>query len=143
VGPRIPQENPQYQVTWALRGSQMLNQQSGSLHGSDLGSLHSLCVCSLVFLWDSQHWEWGLALNLLPAIGRLFFPMDCLVQPNMRDVAWSDCNMVCCVCLIFPPFSWRETVGEWIVGWGVMERDWEKRKKGRLQSECNIWKNKF
>lgn len=37
---RIPQENPEYQRTWTLRGSQRLNQQTVSLQGTDGDTLH-------------------------------------------------------------------------------------------------------
>ena len=41
-------------IEWTSLGSQRLNWQSGGLHGSDLGLLHMLLFCTLVFLWDSQ-----------------------------------------------------------------------------------------
>lgn len=37
---RIPQANPEYQLTLALRGSQRLNQQPVSLQGTDGDILH-------------------------------------------------------------------------------------------------------
>jgi hypothetical protein len=42
---RTPQENPQNQQNWTHGGSLRLNQQSGSLHRSNLGLLHVCYIC--------------------------------------------------------------------------------------------------
>lgn len=49
-GSRAPQEIPQSQLNLAHWGSQKLNQQSGSLHGSELGPLH---ICYGNLAWSS------------------------------------------------------------------------------------------
>ena len=45
-GIRTSQEIPQNQLTLAHRGSQRLNHEPGSLHGTDLGPLHICNSCA-------------------------------------------------------------------------------------------------
>jgi len=53
------------------RGS--LKQQSSSLHGSVLGSLHICYGYWLGIFWDSWEWEEGMSMTLLPAPWTPFF----------------------------------------------------------------------
>lgn len=49
-------------------------QRSGSLYGSDLGSLHTLWLCSLMFMRYSWQWERGLSDSFV-CFWELFSPI--------------------------------------------------------------------
>lgn len=49
-GSRTPWEGSHNQLTWAQRGSQRLNGQKGSLHGTELGTLH---ICHSYAAWST------------------------------------------------------------------------------------------
>ena len=49
-GSKTLQENSQNQLTWAYRDSQNLNQQPGSLHETDIDTLH---ICYSYVAWPS------------------------------------------------------------------------------------------
>lgn len=67
-----------------LSGTQGVSQRSESLQGSEIGSVHMLCLSSLVFLWDSEQYERGWSLTLLLNYETLFLLLGCLIQPR-RD----------------------------------------------------------
>lgn len=43
-----------------------------------------LWLASLGLLWESQEWEQGLSLTLLPVLATLFLLLGCLVQPRRK-----------------------------------------------------------
>ena len=59
-------KKPTKSTNWVNRGPRRLNNQPKSLHGTNLGLLYTLLLCSLVFLQDSLQWEQELSLTLLP-----------------------------------------------------------------------------
>lgn len=49
-------------------------------------SVQSLCLCSLVFLWDSQQLDWRVALTLWLMFGSLSPTLGWLFQPWYEDL---------------------------------------------------------
>jgi len=49
-------------------------------------SAYMLRLCNLVFLWDSQQWDWAVSLTYLPSLGTLLCLLGCLIHPWCEDV---------------------------------------------------------
>lgn len=73
------------QLTWAHRDSRRLNQQSGKMHGTELGPLHIYYKCVFYSSCEIPNNELGLSLAMFSAFETCLFYWIVLIEEKVPN----------------------------------------------------------